>query len=260
MPVKKKIFNLQKVINNSLEEDLGNSGDITSNSVIDKNHISFFKLIVNENAVLSGIDVFKKVFKSLNTKVKIKNYFSDGNKVKKGFIVCKISGNTCSILAGERTALNFICHLSGIATETYELTKLLKGTKTILLDTRKTTPGLRYLEKTAVKTGGGKNDRFNLSEMVLIKDNHIAASHGIKKAVLKVRKKYGKKFKIEVEVSNFNELKEAIRLKPDIIMFDNWSVKDLKKGIKLLPKETVSEVSGLISMRNIRQYANTGAN
>ena len=174
-----------------------------------------------------------------------------------------ISGKVRSILKAERTALNFISHLSGISTLTQKMVRLIKNTSVTLLDTRKTTPNLRYLEKKAVLSGGAKNHRFSLSEMILIKDNHIAACGGVKNAILRARKKYNgklKKIKLEVEVSNINELKEAVLCSPDVIMLDNWKIRDLKNAVRLIPKKILTEASGLITLENIREYALSGVN
>ena len=251
---------VDKLILDALVEDCGELGDITAEAIFDVNHTSSFQLIVNENAVLAGLDVFKKTFKLIDETLNIKLDFSDADSVSKNSFVCSVSGKTRAILKGERTALNFLSHLSGIATKTNELVELIKHTNTVLLDTRKTTPNLRFLEKQAVLAGGGKNHRFNLGEMILIKDNHVNASGSLITAVLQVRKKYGSKFKIEVEVQNINQLKEAIDCNVDIIMFDNWSVEDLKTSIKLVPKEILTEASGQISKDNIKMYAETGVN
>ena len=250
----------EKLILSALEEDRGAAGDITSSSLFNKEHKSKFELIVNENAILAGLNIFRKTFTLVDKNILIETGLKNGDCIKKGDIVCNISGNTLAILFAERTSLNYLCHLSGIATATRELVELIKHTKTILLDTRKTTPNLRLFEKEAVIAGGAKNHRFNLSEMILIKDNHIAASGSIKNAILTERKFYKDKYKIEVEVRNFDELKEAVSYKPDIIMFDNWSVEDLKAGLKLIPEGILTEVSGQISKENIKDYAETNVN
>ena len=250
----------EKLILSALEEDKGSIGDITSIPLFDKNSKSKFHLIVNEDAVLAGFQVFKKTFFLVDKDVDIKTNFKDGDFIKKQDVVCNISGNTLAVLFAERTSLNFLSHLSGIATATRELAQIIKNTKTILLDTRKTTPNLRLFEKEAVIAGGAKNHRVNLSEMILIKDNHIAVAGGVRNALLAERNIYKDKYKIEVEVNTFDELKEAILCKPDIIMFDNWSVKDLKIGLKLIPEGIFTEVSGQISKENIKDYAECGVN
>lgn len=255
-----KAFDIDKIVLNALEEDIGEVGDITSLGTIKKDQESKFSLIVNENAVLAGVDVFKKVFELVDKNIVVTSSFNDGDFIKAKDTVLNLSGNTISILKGERAALNFICHLSGIATTTSKVANLIKGTGAKLLDTRKTTPGLRMLEKKAIFSGGGENHRLNLSEMVLIKDNHVAASGSVTKAIEEVRNAYKNKYKIEVEVQNLEELKEAVNLKPDVIMFDNWTVEDIKKNIGIVPKEITTEASGQISLENIRDYAEAGVN
>lgn len=249
---------VNRIIQEALNEDIMPSGDITTDSLIDKNKTSKFNLIVNEHAVLSGLELFKNTFQILDKDIQIKFKHSDGDEVSSGACVAELFGNTRAILKGERTALNFLSHLSGIATETRKLRDLIKDTKVTLLDTRKTTPNLRHYEKQAVLAGGAKNHRFNLSEMILIKDNHILNAGGVKEAILKARSVHGDKFKIEIEVSNLSELMEAIPLKPDIIMFDNWKVEDLKNALKQLPGTILSEISGQINPKNIRDYASCG--
>ena len=260
---------IKKIIKEALLEDTFPYGDITSQSLINKKHLSSFELVANQNAVLSGIEVFKQVFFTIDKNIEVKTRYKDGSYISKNTVVTRISGCTMSILKGERTALNFISHLSGISTLTKKLVKKISGTGVILLDTRKTTPNLRLLEREAVLSGGGKNHRFNLSDMVLIKDNHIAVSGGIRKAVLRIKKslwedkhslKKKKKIKIEVEVNNIKELKDAISMKPDVIMFDNWNVRKLKNAVKLVPSSILTEASGLISPSNIQSYAKTGVN
>ncbi len=250
----------EKLILSALEEDKGKVGDITSAPLFDKKSESKFQLIINENAILAGLNVFKKTFLLVDKEIVIKSDFSDGNTARKGEIVCNISGNTLAILFAERTSLNFLSHLSGIATITKELVDLIKHTNTVLLDTRKTTPNLRFFEKEAVLAGGAKNHRFDLSEQILIKDNHIAVMGSVKNAILSERNFYGDKYKIEVEVTNFDELKEAISCKPDIIMFDNWNIKDLKIGLELIPENILTEASGQINKENIKDYAECGVN
>lgn len=248
----------EKLILSALEEDKGSVGDITSTPLIDKSSKSIFQLIVNEDAILGGMDVFKKTFELIDSNILVDSKFNNGDSVKRGNIVCNVSGNTLGILFGERTSLNYISHLSGIATVTRELVELLKDTKTVLLDTRKTTPNLRFFEKESIRSGGAKNHRFDLSEMILIKDNHIAVAGGVRNAILSEKKAYGEKYKIEIEVKNFDELKEAISCTPDIIMFDNWTVEDLKIGCELVPKSIITEASGLINKENIKAYAKCG--
>ncbi len=244
----------------ALNEDLLPGGDVTTDCLIDNNHKSDFELVVNENAILAGGSLFEEIFYTLDKNIKIVNNYADGNKLSRSTVVAKLSGSTRAILKGERSALNLISHLSGIASITRELVELIKHTNVILLDTRKTTPGLRSFEKAAILAGGGKNHRFNLSEMVLIKDNHIKNVGGVKKTILKVRECYKDKYKIEVEVNDIHELEEALECNPDVIMLDNWEIPDIKKALKLIPKNIPIEVSGQINKKNILEYAELGVN
>ena len=250
----------KQIISNALNEDIAGMLDLTTDCLIPSDLISTFELVVNEDAVLAGINVFKETFSFLDSSVLVENNFNDGEKISKNQVIAKIFGKTKNILKAERTALNFICHLSGIATVTSDLVRLVNeiNDKAILLDTRKTTPNMRHLERQAVKAGGGSNHRFNLSEMILIKDNHIKSSGGIKTSVRKAREFYKNKYKIEVEVNDFKELEEALLTPVDIIMFDNWKVSDLKMAIKLVPDHIKTEVSGNITPENIKEYAGCG--
>lgn len=253
----------KKIVFTALQEDLFPKGDITSNCLISKKLKSTFQLIANEDCILAGLQFFQDTFKLINKDIVVKSTFKDGDNIKNKQVVAVVKGCTRDILKGERTALNFVSHLSGIATTTKELVKLIEHKKVVLLDTRKTTPILRLLEKQAIVSGGGKNHRFSLSDMVLIKDNHISPAGGIKKAINKARKfckDKKNKIKIEIEVNSLKELKDAISSKPNIIMFDNWSVKNLRKAVKLVPQNILTEASGKITKENIKQYAKTGVN
>lgn len=253
----------KSVIQDALDEDLKPDGDITSSCLINPESKAKFKLTVNEDAILGGFNVFKETFLILDKNILIKSRFHDGSEIKKGSIVADLSGNTLEILKGERTALNFLSHLSGITTETRKLVNLIKNTDVTLLDTRKTTPNLRQFEKQAILAGGAKNHRFNLSEMVLIKDNHISITQGVSDALLKAKKMFsfnGKRYKIEIEVKSLKELKEAIVLKPDVIMFDNWELDKLEEAVKLVPNDILTEASGQITPDNILNFAQCGVN
>ena len=248
----------KNIILNALNEDLLDGSDVTSECLIPREHKSSFELLVNEDAILAGLSAFKNTFLTFDSTLRVDSGFQDGDEIKAAQVIAAVSGNTINILKCERTALNLTSHLSGIATLTRKLVDLIKHTKATLLDTRKNTAGLRYLEKKAVLSGGGKNHRFNLTEMVLIKDNHISFTKNIKEAVSKTRKSYGEKYKIEIEVSNLQELKEAINTDVDLIMFDNWDVNSLKDGIKLVPNKIKTEASGQITPHNIKAYAESG--
>ncbi len=248
----------KEVILQALNEDLLPDGDVTSAGLIVKTQNSEFNLVLNESAILAGVNIFKDVLSVLDKNISFEGKFKDGDKVDKKNIIANISGNTRSVLKGERTALNFLCHLSGIATVTKRMVDLIKDTGVVLLDTRKTTPLLRAFEKYALRMGGAKNHRYNLSEMILIKDNHIANIGSVEKAILKAREYYGDKYKIEVEIENLEQLEVAIKMKPDIIMFDNWSVADLEQAVNLVPGDILTEASGQINPDNVLAYARTG--
>jgi len=239
----------------ALNEDLFPSGDITSNLL--KNNIKKkMKLITNQNGIIGGLEFAKQTFNLIDKKIKIKFKKKEGSIIKKGNVIATIEGNIRNILTGERVALNFLSHISGIATTTNKFVKK-SGKKCKICCTRKTIPGLRVIQKYAVKIGGGTNHRFNLSDEYLIKDNHIGISHNLVNIIKKVIKnKKGKK--ITVEVDNLNQLKQIIGLKFDRVLFDNMSPKILKKGIKLSKKLYETEASGGVTLKNIKKIAKTG--
>ena len=239
----------------ALNEDLFPSGDITSNLL--KNNIKKkIKLITNQPGIIAGLEFAKQTFNLIDKKIKIKFKKKEGSIIKKGNVIATIEGNFRHILTGERVALNFLSHISGIATTTNKFVKK-SGKKCKICCTRKTIPGLRVIQKYAVKIGGGTNHRFNLSDEYLIKDNHIGISHNLVNIIKKIIKnKKGKK--ITVEVDNLNQLKQIIGLKFDRILFDNMSPKILKKGIKLSKKLYETEASGGVTLKNIKKIAKTG--
>lgn len=239
------------LIKSALNEDLKNTGDITSNAIF-KDQEASFVLLSKDNGILCGLDIFSDTFYLTDKKIKLKFYFKDKNFIKYGDIIARINGKVSSILKGERTALNFLSHLSGIATKTNKFVKRVKN-KIEILDTRKTIPNMRILQKYAVYCGGGTNHRMGLFDMVLIKDNHIDAAGGITNAVNNVREKWDKKYKIEVETRNLEEVKEALLCKVDRIMLDNMSINEMVKAVKLINNETKIEVSGNINLKNIKK-------
>lgn len=247
---------IDKIIREALEEDIS-YGDITTNSIVDSKSRSDIDLLAKEEGIIAGLEVFKRVFQILG-EVDVKFFVIDGDRVNKGQLIGKITGSTRNILTGERTALNILQRLSGIATLTGEFVEKLNGTNTKLLDTRKTTPNMRMLEKYAVLVGGGSNHRFNLSDGILIKDNHIDAAGGIKNAVEKVRKTAPFVRKVEVETETLEEVQEALDAKADIIMLDNMSIETVKKAISLINKRATTEISGNITLGNIEAVAHTG--
>ena len=238
----------------ALNEDLHPSGDITSN-LLKNNKKKIIKIITNQNGIIGGLEFAKQTFKLIDKKIKFNIKKREGSNIKKGNIVATIDGNIRNILTGERVALNFISHISGIATKTNNFVKKA-GKKTKICCTRKTIPNLRVIQKYAVKLGGGINHRFNLSDEYLIKDNHIASSNIINLVSLSIKNKKGKK--ITVEVDDLNQLKKIIGLKFNTVLFDNMNIKNLKLGIKLVGKKYKTEASGNINLKNIKKVATTG--
>jgi len=245
---------IREVCKSALNEDLYPSGDISSKLL--KNNIKKkAKLISNQAGIIGGLEFVKQTFKLLDKKIKINFKKKEGSKIKKGDLIAIIEGNIRHILSGERVALNFLSHISGIATITNKFVKKVKK-KSKICCTRKTIPNLRLIQKYAVKLGGGTNHRFNLSDEFLIKDNHIASMNIRKLIQLAVRKKNNKK--ITVEVDNLSQLKKIIGLKFDRILFDNMSPKILSKSVKLSKKHYETEASGGITLKNVKIIANTG--
>ena len=238
----------------ALNEDLYPSGDITSN-LLKNNNKKKIKIITNQNGIIGGLEFAKQTFKLIDKKIKFNIKKREGSNIKKDNIVATIDGNIRNILTGERVALNFISHISGIATKTNNFVKKA-GKKTKICCTRKTIPNLRVIQKYAVKLGGGINHRFNLSDEYLIKDNHIASSNIVNLVSLSIKNKKGKK--ITVEVDNLNQLKKIIGLKFNTVLFDNMNIKNLKLGIKLVGKKYKTEASGNINLKNIKKVAATG--
>ena len=240
----------------ALNEDLYPNGDITS-ELIKNNKIIKAKIISNENALVAGIDFAKQTFLLIDKKIKFKILKKDGSIVKKHSVIAIIEGKARNILLAERVALNFLSHLSGIATKTNQFVKIIKG-KSKICCTRKTIPNMRVIQKYAVKVGGGTNHRFNLSDEFLIKDNHIASSN-IKEVVLKAIQNKNKR-KITVEVDSVNQLKEIIGLKFDTVLLDNMSIQDLRKSVKIIGNKYETEASGNVNLKNIKKIASTKVN
>ena len=239
----------------ALNEDLFPSGDITS-ELLNKNLIKRVKLIVNENGILGGIDFAKETFKLIDKKIKFISKKKEGSKIKKGSTIALIDGNLKNILTGERVALNFLSHISGIATRTNKFVKKI-GNKSKICCTRKTIPNLRVLQKYGVKLGGGKNHRFNLSDEFLIKDNHIASEKNFENIIKKaIKNKNGRK--ITVEVDSIKQLKKIMGLKFDTVLLDNMKPQMLKTAVKLINKKYETEASGGVNLKNIKKISNTG--
>ena len=245
---------ISRIVKLALEEDIG-SGDITTNATVPEGHVSTAVVRAKEECVVCGLNVAEEVFRQLDGDVKFTKLRKDGETAGKGEAIAEISGRTRAILTGERTALNFLQRMSGIATKTKNMLHLIEGTNAKLLDTRKTTPGLRVLEKYAVVCGGGTNHRMGLYDQVLIKDNHISVA-GIRRAV-ELTRKTGKR--VEIEVKTSDQISEALEAGADIIMLDNMPLDDIKKSIKMIGSKAIVEVSGGVSEKTIRDIAEAGA-
>lgn len=251
------MMNADELILSALREDI-TSEDITTNSVMREYQLGEVELICKQDGIIAGLDVFKRVFELLDAKTEVKLFVKDGAEVKKGEKLGALRGDIRVLLSGERTALNYLQRMSGIATYTHSIAVMLKGSKTKLLDTRKTTPNMRIFEKYAVKVGGGYNHRYNLSDGILLKDNHIGAAGGVKEAV-RMAKEYAPFVrKIEVEVENLDMLKEALSAGADIIMLDNMSVEDMKEAVKLASGKAETECSGNVTKENIEKLIDIG--
>lgn len=246
------------IIKRALNEDLS-YGDITTNAIVEQGEKATVDLISKEDGVIAGLEIFKRVFLILGN-AEVKLYVQDRTLVHKGEKIGEIYGDTRTILSAERVALNFLQRMSGIATLTRNFAEKLEGTSVKLLDTRKTTPNMRIFEKYAVKIGGGVNHRFGLNDGILIKDNHIDAAGGIKKAIEAVRKSAPFVRKIEVEVENLEQLKEALEANADIIMLDNMDIETLKAAVKVVDGKTETEASGNVTLDTIEAIAKTGVN
>lgn len=241
----------------ALREDIS-SEDITTNSVMREAKLGTVKLICKQDGVIAGLDVFQRTFELLDEKTQVKRYFKDGDEVKKGDHLADVTGDIRVLLSGERVALNYLQRMSGIATYTRNVVKLLGDSKVRLLDTRKTTPNMRIFEKYAVKMGGGYNHRYNLSDGILLKDNHIDAAGGVKEAI-KMAKDYAPFVrKIEVEVENLDMLREALEAGADIIMLDNMTPEMMKEAVKIVDGRAKTECSGNITKENIEKVIDTG--
>lgn len=250
-------FLLEKLIRNALEEDLG-TGDITTSFLIEKDSFSRGRIFTKEAGVLAGIEVARQVFELLESGVKAVPQKRDGDSITPGETLLHLEGPTAALLSGERVALNLLARLCGIATLTQRYVKALEGTGVRVADTRKTTPGLRALEKYAVRMGGGLNHRMGLYDAVMIKDNHIVAAGSIQKAVELVRGKIPLTAKIEVETESLEQVKEALSAGAEIIMLDNMDPESMKQAVALINKKALVEASGNITLENIRQVAGTG--
>ncbi|HHU90394.1 MAG TPA: carboxylating nicotinate-nucleotide diphosphorylase [Clostridiaceae bacterium] len=248
---------IDDIIWRALKEDMP-MGDITTESTVSEDETSCARLIAKEDIVVAGIEVFCRVFILLDSSINIERFVNDGDKISAGTVILKLSGNSRAMLKAERTALNLLQRMSGIATATRKFVDIIEGTNAKIVDTRKTAPGLRYLDKMAVRMGGGTNHRFCLSDGVLIKDNHIKASGGITAAVEKARVRIPHTVKIEVETESLEQVKEALSAGADIIMLDNMKPETMKEAVSYINGKALTEASGNITADNLAVVAKTG--
>lgn len=249
---------IEVMVEIALEEDLARAEDVTTKAIFPESKEAKAIVYSKDKGIVAGMKVAEAVFKHLDKKIKVVSQFKDGEVIDMEDVLIILAGNVQSILKAERTALNFLQHLSGIATLTSKFVEKVKPYKVEVLDTRKTVPGLRFLEKYAVTVGGGKNHRTGLFDGCIIKDNHIAAAGGIDQAITMAKKNLPKGFKIEVEVKDLDEVKKALKAKADIIMLDNMDTAMIAEAVKLVNKKTLVEASGGITLKNVEEVAKTG--
>ena len=250
-------INADRYIRMALEEDI-TSGDISTNCVMPVYQKGQADLICKQDGIIAGLGVFKRVFSMLDKSVSFDMHVNEGDSVKNGELMVVVTGDIRALLSGERTALNFLQRMSGIATYTNSITRLLEGSKTTLLDTRKTTPNMRIFEKYAVRAGGGSNHRYNLSDGIMLKDNHIGAAGSITKAVKMAKENASFVHKIEVEVENLDMVREAVEAGADIIMLDNMAPDEMKEAVRIIDGRALTECSGNITKENIKDIIDTG--
>lgn len=251
---------IQRAVNKALAEDLGLAGDITTDATVPADATASAAFVVRKLGVISGIDVAQAAFAALDPSLSFDARISDGSVVKSGDTIARISGNARAILTGERVALNFLGRMSGISTLTRQYVDRIAGTRAAIVDTRKTTPGLRAFEKYAVRCGGGQNHRTGLFDAILIKDNHIVAAGGIEKAIAAARQHAGHMTKIEVEVDSLEQLDEALKYPIDAVLLDNMAPEMLARAVKRVAGRALTEASGGVSLETVRAIAETGVN
>lgn len=249
---------IEPFVRTALKEDLGRAGDITTNAIISKKQKWKGALVTRQAGVLAGLDLARITFQLMHSAVTFRAKKKDGDRLKPGDVIATMQGPARAIITGERVALNFLSHLSGIATATHNLVQAVKPHQTKICCTRKTTPGLRLLEKYAVRAGGGTNHRFGLYDAVLIKDNHIASAGGIRAAVTQARKAVGPKTKIQLEVDTLKQLQEALDLPIDSVLLDNMPPPMLKKAVKMVGGRFVTEASGRVNLQTVKAIAASG--
>jgi len=245
---------IKRLIELAIEEDV-HTGDVTTNAIIVADKTTSARIVAKEKGIIAGLEIARMVFQYFDDQLIWKATVDDGKSVRKDSVIAELTGNYRAILTAERTALNFLQRMSGIATKTNTFVQALQGKSTQILDTRKTIPGHRLLDKYAVKMGGGTNHRFGLYDMVLIKDNHIKIAGSITEAVKQVRRQVFNRYKIEVEVTSVEEAKEALDAKADFIMFDNMSLNEMKESVKLINKKAKTEASGNVTLDKLKKIA-----
>lgn len=248
---------IERIIDLALDEDI-QSGDITTEAIINKSQNADAFIKAKENGVIAGLPIAEKVFRKLDPDLIWNPLVNDGDKIKSSEILVKFSGNYSALLTAERTALNFLQRMSGIATQTNLFVSVIKDSKTKILDTRKTIPGHRLLDKYSVKMGGGTNHRIGLYDLVMIKDNHIKVAGNITNAVEQIRRKYGNKFRVEIETTNLDEVNEALKCNADIIMLDNMTNEAMNDAVKLINGRAQTEASGNMTIERIKSTAEIG--
>lgn len=250
-------LNADELIKMALREDIS-SEDVSTNAVMPEAKAGEVELIAKQDGIICGMDVYERVFKLLDESTIVEKYVKDGDAVTKGMLMAKVKGDIRVLLSGERVALNYLQRMSGIATYTHDVAQLLEGSKTVLLDTRKTTPNMRIFEKYAVKCGGGQNHRYNLSDGVLLKDNHIGAAGSITKAIQMAKAYAPFVRKIEIETETLEQVKEAADAGADIIMLDNMDVATMQEAVKIINGRAKTECSGNVTKENIKNIIDSG--
>jgi nicotinate-nucleotide pyrophosphorylase (carboxylating) len=251
-------FLVEQAVAAALAEDLGGVGDITTDAIIPAESQGEASIVARKTGVIAGLDLAEAAFKSLDLEARFTRVVVEGGKVEAGGTIVKVAGKTRALLTGERTALNFLGRLSGIATLTAAYVAAIQGTRAKIVETRKTTPGLRAFEKYAVRCGGGMNHRFGLYDVVLVKDNHIAAAGGLASALQKLRSRVGHLVRIEVEVDTLDQLEDALNFPIDAVLLDNMDVETLRKAVALVNGRVVTEASGGVTLENVGEIAKTG--
>ena len=250
-------LNADELIKMALREDIS-SEDVSTNAVMPDAQEGEVELLSKQDGIICGMDVYERVFKILDDSVVVEKYVKDGDEVKKGQLMAKVRGDVRVLLSGERVALNYLQRMSGIATYTHEVAALLEGSKTVLLDTRKTTPNMRIFEKYAVRCGGGQNHRYNLSDGILLKDNHIGAAGSVTKAIQMAKEYAPFVRKIEIETETLDQVKEAVEAGADIIMLDNMDPATMKEAVKIIDGRAKTECSGNVTRENIVNIIDSG--